>query len=363
MKMMEFGSEMQDPFIRLPRVIEEIGLKPLTHRVYTRIAYRAFGVASQGHFETQENMAKAIFISVRQIRRELEILEKRQMIRITNRGKNKWGHFIPNLITVLDISAWIRVSNDVTDSHMDKSHHRTHSPAAGGLTVRPRADSQADITRSQNELDLKLTINAVEQKPAAVKKEKKATWKPTSKMKTWDEKSEIEKMDCVLHKAIDAHRAVVERGRAKPYLFESFPDVLAPLIQEHGIEKAKEFFDAIKEGGCDVRKLSKAMKQFACPANKISAEPILVPEPIESFPQEIIKQVETNKMYIATSPIKIDEVKVESFPVRLRKFYDSLKSKRERIELKKEVALMGIENFLKMRATAIIRCTYEELFT
>ncbi len=365
MTLMEFKSKMEFKFTMIPKKLEEMGLKPLTHRVYSRIAYRAYGEASQGHFESQENMAKSIFISVRQIRRELKILEKCQMIQVTIGGKNKWGHFIPNLIEVLDLSEWIPVSSDMTDSHMGDIHHRTHSPAAIGLTVPPRADCVADITRPQKELDLNLTINAaVQQKPAAIKKEKRPTWKPSSKMKTWFEKTDDEKRDTILNMAVDAHDLAIEKRRAKYFPYNDVPDVLGPLLTEYGIDKSKEFFEWLKNEnrGCDVRKLSKAMKQFACHANAIPAEQIRVQEPAENFPQEIIKQMDTNNMYIQTNPIKLDDVNVENFPIRLKKFYDSIKWRRERLSLKKEIALMGLENFLKMRATAIMRCSYEELF-
>ena len=131
MTLMEFNSEMKYPFIMLPVKIEEMQLKPLAHRVYTRIAYRAFGKSSQGYFETQENMSKAIFISVRQIRRELKFLEQCRMIKIIVRGKSKTGHYLSNLITVLDISQWM---NPI--AKFEDNIHRTHSPSATGLTVR-----------------------------------------------------------------------------------------------------------------------------------------------------------------------------------------------------------------------------------
>lgn len=105
-------------------------------------------------------------------------------------------------------------------------------------------------------------LNAVEQKLAAVKKEKKSPWKPRSKMQLWENKTEDEKWDTVLNQAADVHRTAVERGKAKGKPFNDFPDLLKPVIKEYGVEKVREFFEDIKEGGCDIRIVDKMLKRF-----------------------------------------------------------------------------------------------------
>ena len=104
--------------------------------------------------------------------------------------------------------------------------------------------------------------SATAKKIGKPKQEKRAVKKYSSKIKSsWEDKSEIDKMESVLHKAMNAHRAAVERGKAKLYFFDDFPQVLRPIIQEHGVDKVRAFFDWI-EGGVDIRRLNWALHRF-----------------------------------------------------------------------------------------------------
>lgn len=264
----EFKSKIKYPFMMIPVEIEKMELDVYARAVYQRVQYRAGGHSS--HFESQENMAKALFISTRQIMRKMKELEEKKMIHVEKRGRNKDGHFLTNVVTLLDPLEWAY------------PHHVTHSHTAMCTTVTPPCDSQSHITRSQEELDLNLTINAAEQKRGVViqdqrgEKQKPATVvkakepdkvkrpRYPSTMKTWDKKSEDERMDTVLNMAVDAHRLAVDRRRAAPAPFNDFPDVLLPIIKNHKIELIKDFFTYLKREnlGCDIRKLEQAIKGF-----------------------------------------------------------------------------------------------------
>src|SRR5580693_5554254 len=106
MTMFEVRSEIKYPFTMVPHQLEKMKLDAYTYRIYQRILYRANGPNSQGHFESQENMAKEILISTREIRRKIKILEQMKMVKVEKRGRNKDGHFMTNLITLLDIDKW-----------------------------------------------------------------------------------------------------------------------------------------------------------------------------------------------------------------------------------------------------------------
>ena len=133
MSMIEVRSEINYPFTMVPHQLEKMKLDPYSYRVYQRILYRANGPKSQGHFESQENMSKEISISPREIRRKIKLLEGLNMIKVEKRGRNRDGHFMTNLITLLDLDKWGIKDNIETSVQI---HHGTHSPTAGGLTVR-----------------------------------------------------------------------------------------------------------------------------------------------------------------------------------------------------------------------------------
>lgn len=321
------------------------------------------------------------FISLNDLAEKISI-DQRTVSSILNGTKRKGKH-IPGLIEKGYVNKYVPTTQEQMKNHWKTNYCITNKifdeyiilliekekkrlieerkvgsdPGSEGVVIQdqrssdPGSDKDPSYAPSYKNPSI---LNAAAQKTAAKKK-----GRAPSKMKTWEDKSEIEKMDCVLHKAIDAHRTAVERRKAKSYPFDDFPDLLQPLLKKHGVEIARDFFDSLKNEGCDVRKLAVAMKEFACPSKPVHVEPKIE----QNFPEKIIKQVETNTMYMPTNRIKLEEVDIEIFPIRLKKFYDSLPFKRNRLALKKEVALMGLDNFLKMRATAIMRCTYEELFT
>jgi len=141
----------------------------------------------------------------------------------------------------------------------------------GGLILDQRgSDPGSDKDPSKKDPSIKTPpiSNAVVENPAAVKKiekpkqEKKSSWKPAPKIKLWVNKSNEEKMDTVLNKAVDAHRTAVERKKAKPAPFTDFPDVLEPVLKEYGVEVVREFFDFI-DGGCDIRIVARELRKFA----------------------------------------------------------------------------------------------------
>lgn len=252
----------------VPIEIEKMELDVYARAVYQRIQYRAGGHSS--HFESQENMAKALFISSRQVIRKIKELEEKNMIHVEKRGRTKGGHFLTNVITLLEPSEWFY------------PHHVTDSHTAMCTTVTPPCDSQSHITRSHDQLDLTFNYNAAageksetKAKPSfkqsAATKQKEATLikrppsrAPKTKMKTWDKKSEDEKMDAILHRAIDAHRLAVDRKKAKHYPFDDTPDLLLPIIEKYGVETIKEFFDYLKQEnlGCDIRRIEWAIDNF-----------------------------------------------------------------------------------------------------
>lgn len=354
----EFRSKIRYPFVMIPVEIEKMELDVYARAVYQRISYRAGGHSS--HFESQENMAKALFISTRQIVRKIKDLENKHMIHVEKRGKSKGGHFLTNVITLLDPSEWMYV------------HHVTDSHTATRLTVTPRGDSQSHITRSHDQLDP--ILNAAAQKPTAAVKRCRP---PSKKMKLWEEKSESEKTDTLYNMCKDAHRTAIEQRKAQPYPWDDIPDMLKPMITGYGIQKIKDFFDRLKtEGrGCDVRKIAQEIDESVFQMTKKSVKIIkstLSDENIhrdqinsnqsKNFTEEILAQVETNMIYANNlSKTETVNVKIEDFPLRLKKFYDSI-NQRNKLSLVKEIAAMGLEKYLQLRATAILKCSYDDLF-
>jgi DNA-binding transcriptional MocR family regulator len=250
----------------IPIEIEKMELDVYARAVYQRIQYRAGGHSS--HFESQENMAKSLFISTRQIMRKMKELEEKKMIHIEKRGRNKDGHFMTNLVTLLDPSEW------------DFPHRVTVSHTAMRTTVTPPCDSQSHITRSQEELDLNLTINAAGAQQTAPKQVRNTSSIPSDrrslppdkrtrppskrKMKLWDEKSEDEKIETLWNQANDAQRLGTDRGAIRYFPFKDIPDLLLPIIKTHGLETVKKFFDYLQKEtiGCDIRSLDWALENF-----------------------------------------------------------------------------------------------------
>jgi len=249
-----------------------------------------------------------------------------------------------------------KIFNEYMFSMMEKKMEWHHATGGSGIVrqgVVAQCDRGSGTVRHNIPSDLlNIPLNAAAQKTPAVKRVR-----PKNKMKIWADKSESEKMDTVLNLAVEAHRTAIVQKRSKPYPFEDFPDLLKPILEKYGVEKVKEFFEAIKSEGCDVRKLTKTMDEFVSPV--ISTEPESLQE--KDFPEKIVDQMETNSMYIKIEPVKSHEVKIDNFPIRLRKFYDSLNPMRKK-GIIKEVVMIGIDNFIKLRAPAILKCSYEDLF-
>lgn len=200
----------------------------------------------------------------------------------------------------------------------------------------------------------------------------------SKKVKTWDEKSDSEKTDTLYNVCKDAHRTAIEQRKAQPYPWDDIPDMLKPVIAGYGIQKVKDFFDKLKteNRGCDVRMLSREIEESAQKTKKpvivnkstLSVENIHQDEEkingSKNFTEEILQQVETNLMYAnkLSKSKKIEIVKIEDFPLRLKKFYDSINSKIQKRNLVREISILGLDKFLELRATIILKCSYDDLF-
>lgn len=357
----EYRTKIKYPFLMIPVEVEKMGLDVFERSIYQRITFRAGGNSS--HFESQENMAKALFISMRQIIRKIKSLEQKKMIEVEKRGKNKDGHYLTNIITLTEFTEWIY-----------PSHHVTHSHTAMCTTVTPPCDSQSHITRSQfNQISL-LTINAAIEQPAAeienkVKKEKKPTWKPKSSSKIWGEKSEEEKIQTLIQMTTNAQRKAVTQKKAHFYHFDDIPDLLMPIIKLHGNEAVKLFLDKLCEErrGCDVRRLGAEIIR-GMDDNGGEREPIIRKEEGQqqneksNFVDKLVNHLEVS-MGIAKNIMKENKDIVESYPPLFKKFYLEINDKKSRLRIQKEINTIGFDKFFKLRAPSMLRCLYEDLFS
>jgi len=214
---------------------------------------------------------------------------------------------------------------------------------------------------------------AVQQRATAVKRCRPPA---KSKMKTWDEKSDEEKRETIFNKAFEAHLSAVKRRIARPFPRDDIPDLITPITTGYGLDKVKIFFENLDEKGIDVRVVAKKMaetdanlqittivNETSISAGTISEQEEKINRANENLGVEILNQLEENMMY-ANNLSKVDTelVKIEDFPIRLKKFYDSINSKIQKNSMLREIAVMGIDKYLELRATAILRCSYDELF-
>jgi len=119
--------EREKPFVYVDVELDDAGLDPFEFRIYVRIARRCGGTTDGTCWESLNSMAKATDISVSQIKRALNVLEKRKFIKRRS-GKTDG---ISNRLALLDKRHWIALS-------VGGSSDRTTLEMGGGSSDRAR---------------------------------------------------------------------------------------------------------------------------------------------------------------------------------------------------------------------------------
>ena len=230
--------------------------------------------------------------------------------------------------------------------------HLLHTPSAPpayqvGTTCRHNS-TRINRTTYQDSL-----IDAVEKPASAIKKSKKR--------KTWEEKSYDEKLSVIDDLARDSIRKALTCRKAQPFNFDNVPDLLLPILEVHGIEIVKNFFDMNKNRAFDIRNIENEIETYINPL-QIEPEPQkpILEESKLMQAQIISKEEESFKIEHVLQSLKKEEKimtqeKQEDLPFNLplqfQKFFMKLQKIHKNV-LKSDYIELGHDKFLKKMETS-----------
>lgn len=193
--------------------------------------------------------------------------------------------------------------------------------------------------------------------------------KMTSVSKSWEDKTDNEKMDTLVSNACDLHRIAVYRRKAAPFPFCDAKDKVKPLIAHHGLEIIKQFFFEMiqRNVGLDLRHLEFSLKEWRedlVRSNVKNEEDKMAREMEGTIPSKSIEP-EVSCQSVSQPPkhnlMESPSFDLSKLPLRAKQFFDTAKPFEKR-HILNEIKQLGLEKFIRNRMTAILKCSYDDLF-